>query len=95
MLIYPDYYKDFKARQSTKMVGESLEQHCELSFNQLRHTGFRNAYFEKDNDISTGTKGDFIFRDYVDGMEYVSIMFEMKNENDTTSTKKKNEHTNR
>ena len=86
------YYRDFKARQSTKMVGESLEQHCENEFNRLRMTGFQNAYFEKDNDARTGSKGDYIFRDYGDdGTEYISIMFEMKNESDTTSTKHKNE----
>ena len=85
-------YKDFKARLSTKMVGESLEQHCELEFNKLRATGFQNAYFEKDNDAKTGSKGDYIFREANhDGIEIVSIMFEMKNEMDTTSTKKKNE----
>ena len=85
-------YKDFKAKLSTKMIGESLEQHCEISFNQLRATGFQNAYFEKDNDARTGSKGDYIFRDIdSDGNEYISIMFEMKNEADTTSTKKKNE----
>lgn len=85
-------YKDFKAKLSTKMLGETLEQHCEISFNQLRATGFRNAYFEKDNDAKTGSKGDYIFRDKDDtGCEYVSIMFEMKNEADTTATKKKNE----
>lgn len=85
-------YKDFKARLSTKMIGESLEQHCEISFNQLRATGFKNAYFEKDNDAKTGSKGDYIFRDKDEtGCEYISIMFEMKNEADTTSTKKKNE----
>ena len=84
--------KDFKARQSTKMVGESLEQHCLTQFNQLRMTAFPNAYFEKDNSVSaTGSKGDFIFRDSVDGVEYISIMFEMKNEMDTTATKHKNE----
>jgi hypothetical protein len=86
-----DYYKDLKAKLSTKMVGETLEEHCHIEFNRMRTSMFPNAYFEKDNDISTGTKGDFIFRDYAEGMEYVSIMFEMKNENDTTSTKKKNE----
>ena len=86
-----DYYKDLKAKLSTKMVGETLEEHCHIEFNRMRTSMFPNAYFEKDNDISTGTKGDFIFRDFADGMEYVSIMFEMKNENDTTSTKKKNE----
>ena len=85
-------YKDFKAKLSTKMIGESLEQHCEISFNQLRATAFQGAYFEKDNDIKTGSKGDFIFRDFdEEGNEYVSIMFEMKNEADSTSKKKKNE----
>ena len=86
------YYKDFKARQSTKMIGESLEQHCETEFNKLRATGFQNAYFEKDNDVRTGSKGDFIFREAAeDGTEFISIMFEMKNEMDETATKKKNE----
>lgn len=86
------YYKDFKARQSTKMIGESLEQHCETEFNKLRATAFQNAYFEKDNDIKTGSKGDFIYREYSnDGVEFISIMFEMKNEMDTTATKHKNE----
>ena len=86
------YYKDFKAKQSTKMIGESLEQHCLLEFNRLRPL-FKNAYFEKDNDAKTGSKGDFIFRDYDDdGVEFVSIMFEMKNEADTTASKHKNEH---
>ena len=85
------YYKDFKARQSTKMIGESLEQHCHDEFNRLRPL-FPNAYFEKDNDAKTGSKGDFIFRDYdEDHNEIVSIMFEMKNEADETSTKHKNE----
>lgn len=85
-------YKDFKSKLSTKMVGESLEQHCEIEFNQLRATGFKNAYFEKDNDAKTGSKGDYIYRDKdVEGIEFISIMFEMKNEMDTTSTKKKNE----
>lgn len=85
-------YKDFKARLSTKMVGESLEQHCEMEFNRLRPTGFQRAYFEKDNDAHTGSKGDYIFRDFDEaGLEYISIMFEMKNQMDTTSTKKKNE----
>ena len=84
-------YKDFKSRLSTKMIGESLEQHCEISFNQLRATGFKDAYFEKDNDAKTGSKGDYIFRDFSsESGEYISIMFEMKNEADTTSTKKKN-----
>lgn len=86
-----EYYKDFKARLSTKMIGESLEQHCLNAFNQLRMTAFPTAYFEKDNDAATGSKGDFIFRDFLDGIEYISIMFEMKNEMDTTSTKHKNE----
>ena len=86
------YYKDFKAKQSTKMIGESLEQHCNVEFNRLRPL-FKNAYFEKDNDAKSGSKGDFIFRDYDDeGNEIVSIMFEMKNEADETSTKHKNEH---
>ncbi|MCR5768205.1 MAG: DUF2130 domain-containing protein [Lachnospiraceae bacterium] len=86
------YYKDFKARQSTKMVGESLEQHCEIEFNKLRATAFQNAYFEKDNDAKTGSKGDFIYRESsADGVEFISIMFEMKNEMDETSTKHKNE----
>lgn len=85
------YYKDFKARQSTKMIGESLEQHCNLEFNRLRPL-FKNAYFAKDNDAKSGSKGDFIFRDFDDANnEIVSIMFEMKNEADTTSTKHKNE----
>ena len=86
-----EYYKDFKARQSTKMVGESLEQHCLNQFNSLRMTAFPNAYFEKDNDAKTGSKGDFIFRESADGTEFLSIMFEMKNEMDTTATKHKNE----
>ncbi len=85
------YYKDFKAKQSTKMIGEDLEQHCLYEFNRVRPL-FRNAYFEKDNDISKGSKGDFIFRDYdEDGTEIVSIMFEMKNEADETATTHKNE----
>ena len=84
--------RDMKARLSTKMVGETLEQHCETQFNQLRATVFPHAYFEKDNDASDGTKGDFIFRECDEaGNEIVSIMFEMKNENDTTATKHKNE----
>ncbi|MBQ6421698.1 MAG: DUF2130 domain-containing protein [Clostridia bacterium] len=83
--------KDFKARQSTKMVGESLEQHCLTQFNGIRMTAFPNAYFEKDNDAKTGSKGDFIFRESVGGTEFISIMFEMKNEMDTTATKHKNE----
>lgn len=86
------YYKDFKARQSTKMVGESLEQHCLIEFNKLRATAFQNAYFEKDNDARTGSKGDFIYRESAeDGTEYISIMFEMKNEMDETATKHRNE----
>lgn len=86
------YYKDFKVRQSTKMIGESLEQHCETEFNKLRATAFQNAYFEKDNDARTGSKGDFIYREASDdGVEFISIMFEMKNEMDTTATKHKNE----
>ena len=84
--------RDLKAKLSTKMVGETLEQHCQIEFNKLRSTAFPNAYFEKDNDARTGSKGDFIFRDWDDsGTEIVSIMFEMKNEMDTTSTKHKNE----
>lgn len=87
-----DRLKDFKQKLSTKMVGESLEQHCEIEFNRLRATAFRNAHFEKDNDSSSGTKGDFIYKENDDeGNEIISIMFEMKNENDETATKKKNE----
>lgn len=87
-----EYYRDFKAKQSTKMVGESLEQHCDYEFNKIRASAFPNAYFEKDNDARSGSKGDFIFRDMDEnGTEFISIMFEMKNETDTTSTKKKNE----
>lgn len=87
-----EYYKDFKARQSTKMIGESLEQHCLTQFNSIRMTAFPAAYFEKDNDAKSGSKGDFIFREAdEDGIEYISIMFEMKNEADTTVTKHKNE----
>ena len=87
-----EYYKDFKARQSTKMIGESLEQHCLTQFNTLRMTAFPTAYFEKDNDARTGSKGDFIFRESDEsGTEFISIMFEMKNEADTTATKHKNE----
>ncbi len=85
------YYKDLKTRMSTKMIGETLEQHCEISFNQLRMTAFPNAYFEKDNDAKTGSKGDYIFRESKDGVEFISIMFEMKNEMDTTASKHKNE----
>lgn len=85
------YYRDFKAKQSTKMIGESLEVHCSNEFNKLRPL-FANAYFEKDNDARSGSKGDFIYRDYDDeGMEFVSVMFEMKNEADMTATKHKNE----
>ena len=88
-----EQYKDFKARQSTKMVGESLEQHCQNQFNAIRMTAFPNAYFEKDNEVSgTGSKGDFIFREADnEGTEFISIMFEMKNEMETTATKHKNE----
>ena len=86
-----EYYKDLKTRMSTKMVGETLEIHCSTLFNQLLRPVMPNAYFEKDNDATDGTKGDFIFRDSEDGTEYVSIMFEMKNEMDTTATKHKNE----
>lgn len=87
-----EYYKDFKARQSTKMVGESLEQHCMNQFNSIRMTAFPNAYFEKDNDVRSGSKGDFLFREAgADGTEFISIMFEMKNEMDETATKHKNE----
>lgn len=86
-----DYYKEMKARLSTKMIGESLEIHCHNEFNRMRSLMYPNAYFDKDNDASEGSKGDFIFRDYIDGVEYISIMFEMKNENDTTATKHRNE----
>ncbi len=86
-----EYYKDFKAKQSTKMVGESLEQHCFNQFNSLRMTAFPEAYFEKDNDARTGSKGDFIFRESKDGVEFISIMFEMKNEMAETAAKHKNE----
>ena len=85
-----DYYKDLKSRLSTKMVGETLEVHCNTVFNGELRPLFPNAYFEKDNDASNGSKGDFIFRDYEDGLEYISIMFEMKNENETTAPKHKN-----
>ena len=85
-------YKDLKLKLSTKMVGETLEQHCEVEFNKLRATAFQNAYFEKDNDTKTGSKGDYIYRETdKDGNEIISIMFEMKNEGDETATKKKNE----
>ena len=84
--------RDMKARLSTKMVGETLEQHCEIEFNRLRATAFPRAYFEKDTDIRSGSKGDYIFRDFDEaGMEFISVMFEMKNENDGTATKRKNE----
>lgn len=87
-----EYYKDMKLRLSTKMLGETLEQHCEIQFNKLRATGFQNSYFEKDNDASTGSKGDYIFKEFDDeGNEIISIMFEMKNEADQTATKKTNE----
>lgn len=86
------FYKDFKARLSTKMVGETLEQHCENEFNRLRATGFQDAYFEKDNDARTGSKGDYIYRELTaDGAELISVMFEMKNETETTGQKHKNE----
>lgn len=86
-----DYYKDLKAKLSTKMIGESLEVHCSNEFNRVRTSMYPNAYFEKDNDASHGSKGDFIFRDYIDNIEYISMMFEMKNEMDETATKHKNE----
>jgi len=86
-----DYYKELKSKMSTKMVGETLEQHCSIEFERYLRPLMPNAYFEKDNDASDGTKGDFIFRDSEDGTEYLSIMFEMKNEMDTTATKHKNE----
>lgn len=86
-----EYYKDLKSKLSTKMLGETLEQHCEVSFNRLRSTAFPNAYFDKDNDVSSGSKGDYIYREYDEnGLEILSIMFEMKNQNDETKTKKKN-----
>ena len=86
-------YKDFKLTQSTKMPAENLEQHCEIEFNRMRMAAFPNAVFEKDNDASSGSKGDYIFKEYdEDGVEIISIMFEMKNEGDATATKKKNEH---
>lgn len=87
-----EYYKDMKLKASTKMLGESLEQHCEIEFNKLRATAFKNAYFEKDNDGRGGTKGDYIYRETDEhGTEIISIMFEMKNEGDDTENKKKNE----
>ena len=87
------FYKDLKTKASTKLLGETLEQHCQIAFNQIRMTAFPNAYFEKDNLVSkdSNSKGDFIFKDYQDSVEFISIMFEMKNENDETSTKHKNE----
>lgn len=86
------FYKDLKTKMSTKMVGETLEQHCEIEFNKLRATAFPQAYFEKDNDARSGSKGDYIFRESTsEGIEFISIMFEMKNEMDTTATKHKNE----
>jgi len=86
------YYKDLKTRMSTKMIGETLEQHCEIEFNRLRATGFQRAYFEKDNDARSGSKGDYIYRESAeDGTEFISIMFEMKNEADQTASKHKNE----
>ena len=86
------FYKDLKAKMSTKMVGETLEKHCETEFNRLRATAFQNAYFEKDNDARTGSKGDYIFRESTaEGVEFISIMFEVKNEMDTTATKHENE----
>lgn len=86
------FYKDHKLKLSTKMVGETLEQHCEIEFNKLRATGFQNAYFEKDNDSKTGSKGDYIYKEHDEsGTEIISVMFEMKNEGDETATKKKNE----
>ena len=87
------YYRDLKTKMSTKLVGETLEQHCQNQFNSIRMAAYPNAYFEKDNDASSGSKGDYIFRECdEEGNEIVSIMFEMKNENDTTATKHKNEH---
>lgn len=85
------YYKEMKARMSTKMIGETLEIHCSTEFNRIRTSMYPNAYFEKDNDARTGSKGDFIFKDYQDDIEYISIMFEMKNEMDETTTKHRNE----
>ena len=86
-----DYYKDLKTKMSTKMVGETLEQHCSIEFEQYIRPMMPQAYFEKDNEAVDGTKGDFVFRDYEGGTEYISIMFEMKNEMDTTATKHKND----
>ena len=88
-----DSRKNMKAKLSTKMVGETLEEHCENEFEKLRHTGFQKAFFEKDNNANSGSKGDYIYREFdAVGNEYISIMFEMKNEADLTATKKKNEH---
>lgn len=86
-----DFYKNLKAKLSTKMIGETLEVHCSTEFNKVRASMYPDSYFEKDNDARGGSKGDFVFRDYAEGMEYVSIMFEMKNEMDQTATKHKNE----
>jgi hypothetical protein len=86
-----EYYKDLKVKLSTKMLGETLEQHCEIEFNKLRASAFQNAYFEKDNDARSGSKGDYIFKEVDQDVEIISIMFEMKNEGDETATKKKNE----
>ena len=86
-----ELYRDFKTKLSTKMVGETLEQHCECQFNQLRATAFPNAYFEKDNDSKDGSKGDYIYRESADGVEFISIMFEMKNEMESTEKKHINE----
>ena len=86
-----DYYKDMKTRLSTKMVGESLETHCSTQYDTYLRAMMPNAYFEKDNEVVDGTKGDFVFRDFDNGLEYVSIMFEMKNENDATANRHKNE----
>ena len=83
--------KSLKTQLSTKMLGETLEQHCENEFNLIRSTGFQSAFFEKDNDVRTGSKGDYIFKDFENEIELISIMFEMKNENDTTNSKRKNE----
>ena len=87
------FYKDFKAKQSVKLIGETLEQHCEIEFNKVRMSLFKNAQFGKDNDAKSGSKGDYIYREYDEhGLEILSIMFEMKNENDDSSNKKKNEN---
>lgn len=87
-----DYFKEFKLKLSTKMVGETLEEHCEIEFNKIRAAGFSRAYFEKDNEVVEGSKGDYVFKDFdEEGNEFISIMFEMKNENDATERKRKNE----